>query len=99
MRASEDWRSPAASAALSRRRERDPAMRRDSRSLHLLALGRPTLVERLLGVCGNLQIGAVMIRIAARIVKTVIGHKLHDLQRAILAVDIRQLYVRLERLH
>ena len=65
----------------------------------LRPLGRPTLVEWLLRICGDLNIGAMMIRVPAGIVEAMFGHELHNLQGALLAGDIRQLHVRFKRRH
>src|SRR6187399_817958 len=53
----------------------------------------PSRIERLRGIRRDLQIGAVMVGVAARVVVAVLGHPLHDLQRALLAADVRQLDV------
>ena len=40
-----------------------------------------------------------MIRIPAGIIESVLCHELHDLQRALLAADVRELHVRLKGSH
>ena len=61
----------------------------------LSGAGLPTLppagVDRLGGIGGNLQIGAVMVKVPAVLVQSVLGHELDDLQRAFCASDIGQL--------
>ena len=52
------------------------------------ALRRPTCVHWLGLVGGDLQIGTMMIRVAARVVEGVFLHELYDLQRALPAVDV-----------
>jgi predicted nucleic acid-binding Zn ribbon protein len=60
------------------------------------ALGGPPLVERLRPVRRGLQLCAVVIRVSAGVVESVLRHELHDLQRALLAADVRELHVRLK---
>ena len=62
-------------------------------------LTRPARVDRLGRIGGDLQIGAVVIRVATRLVVDVIGHELNHLQRALGAGDVRQLDVGLPRRH
>ncbi len=50
---------------------------------------RPSAVDGLCRVRGDLKSGAVMVRIATGNVVTVIRHELHHLQRAFRAIDIR----------
>ena len=50
------------------------------------------------GIGRDLQIGAVVIGISTRIVLPVLGHPLNNLQRALRAVDVRQLDVGFEGL-
>src|SRR5262245_59368948 len=63
------------------------------------ALGGPALVDRLRRVGCDLKLGAVVIRVSARIVERVLGHELHDLQGALPARNVRQLDIGLERRH
>ena len=71
--------------------------RLDLRSVRL-TLRWPPRVERLRRVRGDLQMRAFVIRVSTRIVECVLVHMLHDLQDALLAVDVRESYVRLPRI-
>src|SRR6185436_4387108 len=60
-------------------------------------LSRPGFVDRFCRISGDLDIGAMMVGVTAVLVVAVILHELDDLQRALLAVDVRQLHVGLVR--
>src|SRR4029453_13992235 len=61
--------------------------------------GRPRAIQRFRRVGRDLQVRAVMVGVPTGVVERVFGHELDHLQRALLAVDVRELHVRLERLH
>ena len=70
-------------------------------NLELLArrLPRPARVDRFCRIRGDLQVRTVVVGVAARLVVDVISHELDHLQRALRAVDVRQLDLRLPWRH
>ena len=58
--------------------------------------GGPAGVERRFRIRGDLQVGAVVVVVAAVLVVPVLRHELHDLQRALPAADVGQLDVSFE---